>query len=83
MLCLDSERAFDRPRWARIERCMSTVGFGLGLQRWVCILPTGASARVALHGWHTDFFPVDNGVFQGNLLSTLLYMLHASTLRPM
>ncbi|BDA46021.1 probable LINE-1 retrotransposable element ORF2 protein [Coccomyxa sp. Obi] len=44
-------------------------------QRWVRILHTGTTARVAFNGWHTDVFPVSSGVFQGSPLSPLLFVL--------
>ena len=75
MLFLDFEKAFDRLDRAWIDRCMSAVGFGPGLQRWVRILHSGTTASVAMNGWHTDAFPVSSGVFQGSPLSPLLYVL--------
>ncbi|CAL8468448.1 g7988 [Coccomyxa elongata] len=58
MVFLDFEKAFDRLDRAWIERCMAAVGFGPGAQRWVHILHSGTTARVAYNGWHTDAFPV-------------------------
>ncbi|BDA47893.1 probable LINE-1 retrotransposable element ORF2 protein at N-terminal half [Coccomyxa sp. Obi] len=72
---LDFEKAFDRLDRAWIEQCISAVGFGAGAQRWVHILHTGTTARVAFNGWHTDAFPVSSGVFQGSPLSPLLFVL--------
>ena len=72
---LDFEKAFDRLDRAWIEQCMAAVGFGAGAQRWVHILHTGTTARVAFNGWHTDAFPVSSGVFQGSPLSPLLFVL--------
>ncbi|BDA44215.1 probable LINE-1 retrotransposable element ORF2 protein [Coccomyxa sp. Obi] len=72
---LDFEKAFDRLDRAWIEQCMAAVGFGAGAQRWVRILHTGTTARVAFNGWHTDAFPVSSGVFQGSPLSPLLFVL--------
>ena len=74
---LDFEKAFDRLDRAWIERCMAAVGFGPGAQRWVHILHSGTTARVAFNGWHTDAFPVASGVFQGSPLSPLLFVLAA------
>ncbi len=53
---LDFEKAFDRLDRAWIEQCMAAAGFGAGAQRWVHILHTGTTARVAFNGWHTDTF---------------------------
>ncbi|CAL8465738.1 g5274 [Coccomyxa elongata] len=75
MVFLDFEKAFDRLDRAWIERCMAAVGFGPGAQRWVHILHSGTTARVAYNGWHTDDFPVRSGVFQGSPLSPLLFVL--------
>ena len=75
MVFLDFEKAFDRLDRAWIERCMAAVGFGPGAQRWVHILHSGTTARVAYNGWHTDAFPVRSGVFQGSPLSPLLFVL--------
>nr|BAA25763.1 reverse transcriptase [Chlorella vulgaris] len=72
---LDFEKAFDRLDRAWIERCMAAVGFGPGVQRWVHILHSGTTSRVAFNGWHTDAFPVAAGVFQGSPLSPLLFVL--------
>ncbi|BDA49663.1 LINE-1 retrotransposable element ORF2 protein [Coccomyxa sp. Obi] len=72
---LDFEKAFDRLDRAWIEQCMAAVGFGAGAQRWVRILHTGTTARVAFNGWHTDAFLVSSGVFQGSPLSPLLFVL--------
>lgn len=74
---LDFEKAFDRLDRAWIERCMAAVGFGPGAQRWVHILHSGTTARVAFNGWHTAAFPVASGVFQGSPLSPLLFVLAA------
>ncbi|CAL8466115.1 g5651 [Coccomyxa elongata] len=75
MVFLDFEKAFDRLDRAWIERCMAAVGFDPGAQRWVHILHSGTTARVAYNGWHTDAFPVKSGVFQGSPLSSLLFLL--------
>ncbi|CAL8463344.1 g2878 [Coccomyxa elongata] len=75
MVFLDFEKAFDRLDRAWIERCMAAVGFGPGAQRWVHILHSGTTVRVAYNGWHTDAFPVESGVFQGSPLSPLLFVL--------
>ncbi|CAL8470818.1 g10360 [Coccomyxa elongata] len=75
MVFLDFEKAFDRLDRAWIERCMAAVGFGPGAQRWVHILHSGTTARVAYNGWHTDAFPVMSGIFQGSPLSPLLFVL--------
>ncbi|BDA51426.1 probable LINE-1 retrotransposable element ORF2 protein [Coccomyxa sp. Obi] len=72
---LDFEKTFDRLDRAWIEQCMAVMGFGAGAQRWVRILHTGTTARVAFNGWHTDAFPVSSGVFQGSPLSPLLFVL--------
>ena len=72
---LDFEKAFDRLDRSWIEQCMAAVGFRCGAQRWVHILHTGTTARVAFNGWHTDAFPVSSGVFQGSPLSPLLFVL--------
>ncbi len=74
---LDFEKAFDRLDRDWIERCMAAVGFGPGAQRWVHILHSGTTARVAFNGWHTTAFPVASGVFQGSPLSPLLFALAA------
>ena len=74
---LDFEKAFDRLDRAWIKRCMAAVGFGPGAQRWVHILHSGTTARVAFNGWHTDAFPVSSGVFQGSPLSPLIFVLAA------
>lgn len=74
---LDFEKAFDRLDRAWIERCMAAVGFGPGAQRWVHLLHSGTTARVAFNGWHTAAFPVASGVFQGSPLSPLLFVLAA------
>ncbi|BDA40490.1 Transposon TX1 uncharacterized 149 kDa protein [Coccomyxa sp. Obi] len=58
----DFEKAFDRLDRAWIEQCMAAVGFGAGAQRWVRILHTGTTARVAFNGWHTDAFPEDRAI---------------------
>ena len=50
MVFLDFEKAFDRLDRAWIERCMAAVGFGPGAQRWVHILHSGTTARVAYNG---------------------------------
>ncbi|BDA44966.1 probable transposon TX1 uncharacterized 149 kDa protein [Coccomyxa sp. Obi] len=57
---LDFEKAFDRLDRAWIEQCMAAVGFGAGAQRWVRILHTGTTARVAFNGWRTNAFPVSS-----------------------
>ena len=75
MVFLDFEKAFDRLDRDWIERCMAAVGFGPGAQRWVHILHSGTTVRVAYNGWHTDVFPVRSGVFQGSPLSPLLFVL--------
>ncbi|CAL8467796.1 g7339 [Coccomyxa elongata] len=75
MVFLDFEKAFDRLDRAWIERCIAAVGFGPGAQRWVHLLHSGTTARVAYNGWHTDAFPVRSGVFQGSPLSPLLFVL--------
>jgi hypothetical protein len=66
ILFLDFEKAFDRLDRGWIVRCMSAVGFGPGLQRWVHILHEGTAAGVAINGWHTFTFPVQSEVFQGS-----------------
>ena len=75
MVFLGFEMAFNRLKRAWIERCMAAVGVGPEAQRWVHILHSGTTARVAYNGWHTDAFPVRSGVFQGSPLSPLLFVL--------
>ncbi|BDA45595.1 probable LINE-1 retrotransposable element ORF2 protein at N-terminal half [Coccomyxa sp. Obi] len=65
-----TQTGFLPKRW-----CMAAVGFGAGAQRWVRILHTGTTARVAFNGWHTDAFPFSSGVLQGSPLSPLLFVL--------
>ena len=77
ILFLDFEKAFDRLDRDWIEQCMAAVGFAAGSRRWVHLLHSGTTAKVAFNGWHTSAFPVRSGVFQGSPLSPLLFTLAA------
>ena len=77
---LDFEKAFDRVDRAWLGLCLSRLGFGPHMQRWVMLLHANTSARITVNGYFTRTFPILSGVFQGSPLSPLLYV--AST-QPM
>lgn len=79
-IILDFDKAFDRLNRGWVLRCMETLGFGQGSQRWVSLLLANTCAAVAYNGWRTKPFPVESGTPQGAPLSPILYVIGAQPL---
>jgi hypothetical protein len=79
-IILDFDKAFDRLNRGWVLRCMETLGFGQGAQKWVSVLLANTCAAVAYNGWRTSEFPVESGTPQGAPLSPILYVIGAHPL---
>lgn len=80
IVLLDFAKAFDRLHRGWLDQCLTALGFGAGVRRWVSVFLAGSQACVAFNGWFTDTFPTAGGVGQGSPLSPLMYVVAAQPL---
>jgi hypothetical protein len=80
VVILDIEKAYDRTNRPWLYRVSEKCGFAGGTRRWIRLLTSGTTSRVAINGWLSSSFPVTSGLPQGSPLSPLLWNLQLQPL---
>ena len=75
LLNIDFEKAYDSVDHNFLARVMKSFNFGLSLQRWVQVFYNKIQSCVMNNGMSTGYFKVNRGVWQGNPLSSILFVV--------
>ena len=75
LLSLDQEKAFDRVDRTFLMDLLKRFGFGPDFCKWISTFYSGANMQIILNGWLTAPIPLLRGVWQGDPLSPLLYVM--------
>jgi ribonuclease HI len=71
----DFRKAYDTLDRGWVSACLTQFGFGPRFRHWVQVMHTSIVCSAGLNGWRTPWFPVDNGVKQGDPLAPILFIL--------
>ena len=81
MIFIDFHKALDSLEWSFLFSCLEAFGFGSEFIWWVRTLYHNIeSCVINNNGLATDFFSLERGVRQGNLLSPYLFVVAVETL---
>ena len=80
LLCLDYQKAFDRPELTSILKSLAFFNFPQVIQQWIGILYRGFSVKIQNNGYFTDKVDIQRSVHQGGCASAFLYIILAETL---
>ena len=80
LLSVDFEKAFDRVDYAALIDIMTRFNFGNEYITWVKVLFNQFTLRVTNYGYLSDVIKPTRGLFQGNPISSYLFLLIAETL---
>ncbi|MBM3939249.1 MAG: reverse transcriptase family protein, partial [Sphingomonadales bacterium] len=76
ILSLDIKKAFDCVSHAFVEKTLRFFNFGENMVKWLLLLSTNRRACIVLDGKRTtDFFPLDRGNAQGDIISPFIFNL--------
>ena len=76
-MSLDQGKAFDTVDRSFLSNVLQKFGFGPVFRRWILVLYQDAIMRILVNGFLTDKIPLEHGVWQGDPLSPLLFILCA------
>lgn len=80
ILSLDQEKAFDRVGWPFLFHTLSFMGFGSSFISLVWLLYSDIRCAILINGYTSNSFWPSCGVWQGCLLSPLLYVISIEVL---
>ena len=80
LLLIDFEKAFDSLSWSFINKTLNLFNFGPSIQKWFNVFYKDARSTVSQCGFLSDFFKVERGCRQGDLLSCYIFILCAEIL---
>ena len=77
---VDFEKAFDRVDYVALDQALEYFGFGRQMREWVKILYHQFNLHTANNGFLSKSWTPTRGLFQGNPLSSILFLLIAELL---
>ena len=77
IISIDQMKAFDRVNWSFMYKTLRAFGFKDTFVQWIQLMYNGAKSIVKVNGFLSDPFYTQRGVWQGDPLSPLLYILIA------
>jgi len=80
MLFVDFQKAFDSVEWEFLLKCLETFNFSPDFLRWVRVFYKNIQSCVINNGMTSYFFTLEQGVRQGDALSTYLFVVSVETL---
>jgi Reverse transcriptase (RNA-dependent DNA polymerase) len=80
---IDFTKAFDSVSWLFLQRVMHARGFPLCWLAWIDDILSTSSSRVVLNGETTSYFFHKRGLWQGDPLSPMLFILAKDVLQKM
>ena len=75
LILLDFEKAFDSLEWDFMFKCLTFLGFGESIIRWVRLFYTDITSCVVNNGHCSGFFPLKRRVRQRDPISPYLFIL--------
>ena len=75
LLFIDFEKAFDSLEWDFLEKCLKQFNFGPDFIRWVNVFYSDIQSCVINSGLYSQYFRIERGVSQGDLLSPYLFVI--------
>ena len=77
---IDFEKAFDKLNWKFIDRCLEIFNLGENIRHWIRVIYNNIESCTINNGYTSQYFPVRNGVRQGDPLSSLLFIISVEIL---
>lgn len=75
ILSVDFERCFDTIEISSIDKILEYFNFGRNIRTWVKLLFKEMRVCTLNYGYSSDYFTPTRGLFQGNPISSYLYLL--------
>ena len=80
MLFIDFEKAFDSVEWEFLLYCLKSFNFGPSFIHWVQTFYRNIQSCVINNGLSSEYFNLERGVRQGDLLSPYFFVVTIETL---
>ena len=80
MIFIDFEKAFDSVEWDFLLYCLKSFNFGPNFIHWVKTFYRNIQSCVINNGLSSEYFKLERGVRQGDLLSPYLFVVTIETL---
>lgn len=75
MLSVDFERCFDSIELKSVDKILGYFNFGDNIRKWVRLLFHEMKICTSNYGYSSEYFTPTRGLFQGNPISSYLYLL--------
>ena len=82
-MLIDFEKAFDSISWKFMYNILQLFGFSESIIRWIKLINTDFNVSILQAGVKSDFFPIERGCKQGDLIAPYLFLLCGQILHYM